>query len=96
MQGCLALGPPLVAQTIENLPAMQETWIQSLGLEDPLGKGGNPLQYSCLENPMDSGAWRATVRGAAESDTTAQLTLTLSWKHILLPGKKTGSPQYSL
>ena len=27
----------------------------------------NPLQYSCLENPMDSGAWRATVRGVAKS-----------------------------
>ena len=30
----------------------------------------NPLQYSCLENPMDSGAWRATVHGVAELDTT--------------------------
>ena len=36
------------------------------------GEGnGNPLQYSCLGNPMDRGAWRATVHGAAqESDTT--------------------------
>ena len=35
------------------------------------GRGrGNPLQYSCLENPMDRGAWRTTVRGVAESDTT--------------------------
>ena len=32
------------------------------------GEGhGNPLQYSCLENPMDRGAWRAAVRGVAES-----------------------------
>ena len=32
------------------------------------GKGnGNPLQYSCLENPMDRGAWRATVHGVAKS-----------------------------
>ena len=37
------------------------------------GKGhGNPLQYSCLENPMDWGAWRATVHGFAESDTTTK------------------------
>ena len=35
------------------------------------GEGnGNPLQYSCLENPMDGGAWWATVHGVTESDTT--------------------------
>ena len=34
------------------------------------GKGnGNPLQYSCLENPMDGGAWRATVQGVTKSQT---------------------------
>ena len=31
---------------------------------------GNPLQYSCLQNPMDRGTWRATVHGITESDTT--------------------------
>ena len=35
-----------------------------------LGEGnGNPLQYSCLENPMDRGAWEATVHGVTESQT---------------------------
>ena len=36
----------------------------------PGGGHGNPLQYSCLENPMDRGAWRAVVHRVAESDTT--------------------------
>ena len=34
---------------------------------------GNPLQYSCPENPMDGGTWYATVHGIGESDTTEQL-----------------------
>ena len=33
----------------------------------PEGGDGNPLQYSCLDNPMDGGAWWATVHGVAES-----------------------------
>ena len=52
------------------------------------GEGnGNPLQYSCLENPVDGGAWQATVRGVAELDTTEWLYfsfwLTL-WLHRVL------------
>ena len=42
----------LVAQMVKNLPAVWETQVQSLGQEDYPGRGhGNPLQYSCLENP---------------------------------------------
>ena len=36
----------------------------------PGGGHDNPLQYSCLENPMERGAWQATVHGIAESDMT--------------------------
>ena len=43
----------LVAQLVKNLPAMQETWVQSLGWEDPLEKGKATFQYSGLENAMD-------------------------------------------
>ena len=57
-----------------SLPAMWETWVWSLGQEDSPGEGnGNRLQYACLENPMDGGARRATVRGVAESDMTEWL-----------------------
>ena len=43
------------------------------GLGRSPGEGnGTPLQYSCLENPMDGGVWWATVHGVAELDTTGQ------------------------
>ena len=41
----------LLAQMVENLPAMQKPWVRSLGWEDPLEEDDNPLQYSCLVNP---------------------------------------------
>ena len=46
-----------------------ETQVRFLGQEDPGGVHGNPLQYSCLENPMDRGAWQGTVHGVAKSQT---------------------------
>ena len=54
-----------VAQWVNNLPAMQETQTD-VGLipgsgRSPGGEQGNPPQHSCLENPMDRGAWWATV-----------------------------------
>ena len=55
----------LVAQLVKNLPAMQETWVQSLSWEDLLEKGkGYPLQYSGLENSMN-----CIVCGVAKSQT---------------------------
>ena len=57
-----------VAQLVKNLPAVQETRVQSLGGEDPPGEGNsNPLQYSCLENLTDTGAWWAAVHGVTKS-----------------------------
>ena len=54
----------------KNLPTMQETQVQSLGWEDNPGEGNdNPLQYSCLENSMDRGAWWATAHGVTKSQT---------------------------
>ena len=59
-----------MAQMLKRLPAMRETWVRSLGREDSPGEGnGNPLQYSCPENPMDGGAWWATVHGVTKSRT---------------------------
>ena len=56
----------LIALLVKNLPAMQEAWVRFLGQEDPLEKEmAIQLQYSCLENPMDRGAWWATVHGVA-------------------------------
>ena len=46
---------------------MQEIQVQSMSQGRSPGRGhGNPLYYSCLENPMDRGAWRAIVYGATE------------------------------
>ena len=53
---------------IKNLPVMRETWVQSLGWEDPLEKG-MATQYSGLEDSMDKGAWQAIVHGVAKSQT---------------------------
>ena len=60
-----------VALVVKNMPANVRD-VRDVGLIPGLGRSpggghGNPLQYSCLENPMDRGAWRATVRGVAQS-----------------------------
>ena len=41
----------------------------------PIGGNGNPLQYSCLKNPMDKGAWWTTVQRLTELDMTEQLSM---------------------
>ena len=58
----------LVAQTVKNLPAMQETCVQSLGLEDPLEESmANHSSILAWIIPMDRGAWQATVHRVAKS-----------------------------
>ena len=65
----------LVTQMVKNLPAMWETWVQSLGWEDPL-KEGMATHSSILawRIPVDRGAWWATVHGVTESDRTERLS----------------------
>ena len=60
--------PLMVAQMVKNLPAVQEMQVQSLGREDLLEKGlAIHSSILNLENPMDRGAWKATVHGVAKS-----------------------------
>ena len=59
-----------MALVVKNLPASAEDVGAILGSRRSAGRGnGNPLQYSCLENPTERGAWRATVHGVAKSQT---------------------------
>ena len=57
----------LIAQMVENLPVMHETWLQSLGGKDHLEKEMVTHSFSSLENPMDRGTSWATVRGVTKS-----------------------------
>ena len=70
----LEFGASQVALVVKNPPANAGD-IRVMGSipgwgRSPGGGDGNPLQYACLENSMDSRAWGATVHGVAESDTT--------------------------
>ena len=60
------------------------------GLGRSPGEGnGTPLQYSCLENPMDGGAWQATVQGATKSQTGLS---DFTFFHLWQKGKRTKGP----
>ena len=65
-----------MAQMVKHQPAMWETRVPSLGQEDPLEKEmANPLQYSCLENSTDGGAWQVMVQRVAKSWTATAKSL---------------------
>ena len=77
------------ARAVGSVPGLG----RSLGVEN-----GNPLQYSCLENPMHRGAWWATVHRVEESDTTEQLSTkvaTPTSEHTLEPPAASGSSAWS-
>ena len=61
-------GASLVAQKVKDLPAMQKTWVPSLGLEDP-PEEGMAIHSSILawRIPTDRGVWRATAHGLQKS-----------------------------
>ena len=59
-----------VVQLVKNLPTMRETWIQSLGWEDPLGESmATHSSILAWKIPMDRGAWWAVVHGVSKSQT---------------------------
>ena len=70
-----------MAQMAKNLPPVQETWVPSLVGRSLGEEYGNPLQCSCLEDPMDRGAWWAAVHGVTKSWTRLikKLVLTASF-----------------
>ena len=68
-----------MAQMVKGPPAMQETRVQSLGQENPLEKEmATHSSILAWKNPMDGGAWLATVHGVAESGMTERLHYLLS------------------
>ena len=80
----------LLAQRLMRLPGMRETRVLIPGSGRYPGEGnGNPLQYSCLENPMKGGAWQATVHRVAKSRTQlSDFTHSLTHSLIGKPKRK--------
>ena len=93
----------MIVKMIKNLENKMEKMQDSVNkdLEELKGEGnGTPLQYSCLENPMDGGAWWAAIHGVAKSPTRLSDFLSLftfmHWRRkwqptpVFLPGESQG------
>ena len=75
----MSSGASLVAQMVKNLPAMQETWVPSLGWEDPLEEGmATHSSILAWRIPMDRGAWWATGMRSQRVGPTERLSTTHS------------------
>ena len=79
--GAVVKNPPANTGDVSSIPGSGRS---------PEGGNGNPLQYSCLENPLDRGAWWATVHGVAKLDTTERLNSS-NTRHVGLAGVGSGS-----
>ena len=65
-------GASLIVQTVKNLLASGRLRSDRLSGRSPGEGNGSPLQYFCLENPMDRGAWQAAVLGVSKSWNTTE------------------------
>ena len=90
----------LVVQIVKKPPAMQETWVQSLGEEDPLEEGmATHSSILAWKIPMETGAWRALLHGVTKSRTQlsdqAQHRSKASWRDFVSISKKQHSSKQS-
>ena len=69
VNGVIIVLASLVAQTIKNPSAVQETWVRFLGWEDPLEEDMTTHSSIAWRIPMDRDAWRAAVHGVTKSQT---------------------------
>ena len=85
-----------MSQTVKNPTAMRETWVQSLGWEDPLVEGmATHLSVLAGRISMDRGAWRATVHeGHKELDMAEQLSIALDSDTLSPPQSTCSSLQW--
>ena len=85
------LGGPVVKNLPANAGDIRNTDSILGSGRSPGGEHGNPLQYSCLENPMDRGAWRATVHRVSQSQTRLKGLSTQGYTHSVTHDSQWGA-----